>query len=49
MLQQSPIATDTRLKLEASWKARVGDHFDRPEMHALSEFLRAEKHAGKRI
>jgi uracil-DNA glycosylase len=49
MLEQSPIATDTRLKLEASWKARVGDHFDRPEMHALSEFLRAEKHAGKRI
>jgi uracil-DNA glycosylase len=41
--------TDERLKLEPSWKARVGDYFDRPEMHALSEFLRAEKHAGKRI
>jgi len=41
--------TDERLKLEASWKARVGDHFDRPEMHALSEFLRAEKQSGKRI
>lgn len=37
------------LKLEASWKARVGDHFDRPEMQRLGEFLRAEKHAGKTI
>ncbi len=41
--------TDERLKLEPSWKARVGDHFDRPVMVALREFLRAEKHAGKRI
>ena len=23
------------LKLEASWKTRVGDYFDRPDMHAL--------------
>ena len=43
------LVTDERLKLEPSWKARVGDYFDRPEMHALSAFLRAEKHAGKRI
>jgi uracil-DNA glycosylase len=35
------------LKLDASWKARVGDYFDRPDMHALSEFLRAELRAGK--
>ena len=41
--------SDERLKLEPSWKARLGDYFDRPDMHALSEFLRAEKHAGKRI
>lgn len=41
--------SDPRLKLEASWKARVGDHFERPDMYALGEFLRAEKHAGKRI
>lgn len=40
---------DTRLQLEASWKARVGDHFDRPEMQVLGDFLRAEKRAGKRI
>jgi uracil-DNA glycosylase len=37
------------LKLEASWKARVGDYFDRPEMVALSAFLRAELRAGKAI
>lgn len=37
------------LRLEASWKARIGDHFDRPEMLALADFLRAEKHAGKAI
>ncbi len=41
--------SDDRLKLEPSWKARLGDYFDRPDMHALSEFLRAEKHARKRI
>lgn len=41
--------TDTRLKLEPSWKARVGDWFERPEMLALREFLIAEKRAGKRI
>jgi uracil-DNA glycosylase len=41
--------TDSRLKLEASWRARVGDWFEQPEMRALREFLRAEKHAGKII
>ncbi|HEX5353369.1 MAG TPA: uracil-DNA glycosylase [Rhodanobacteraceae bacterium] len=41
--------TDERLKLEPSWKARVGDHFERPEMIALRDFLLAEKRAGKRI
>ncbi len=41
--------TDERLKLEPSWKARVGDHFERPEMVALRQFLIAEKRAGKRI
>jgi uracil-DNA glycosylase len=41
--------TDDRLKLEPSWKARLGDHFDRPEMIALRGFLLAEKRAGKRI
>ena len=37
------------LKLEASWKTRVGDYFGRPQMQALSEFLRAELRAGKAI
>jgi uracil-DNA glycosylase len=37
------------IKLEASWKARVGDYFLRPEMQRLSEFLRAELRAGKTI
>lgn len=37
------------IKLEASWKARVGDYLLRPEMRSLSDFLRAEKAAGKRI
>lgn len=37
------------IKLEPSWKARVGDYLLRPEMRALSEFLRTEKARGKRI
>lgn len=37
------------MKLEASWKARVGSYLERPEMLALAEFLRAEKRAGKII
>ncbi|HST28013.1 MAG TPA: uracil-DNA glycosylase [Rudaea sp.] len=37
------------LKLDPSWKVRVGDYFDRPDMHALSEFLRTELRAGKSI
>lgn len=41
--------TQGRVKLEASWKARVGDYLDRPDMQQLSEFLRAELHAGKTI
>jgi uracil-DNA glycosylase len=38
-----------RIRLEPSWKARVGDWLLRPEMRALSDFLRAEKAAGKRV
>jgi uracil-DNA glycosylase len=41
--------SEDRVKLEPSWKARVGAWLERPEMHALSEFLRAEKHDGKVI
>ncbi|MEO8802774.1 MAG: uracil-DNA glycosylase [Rudaea sp.] len=38
-----------RLKLHPSWKAKLGDFFDRPEMQRLSQFLRAEIRAGKTI
>lgn len=38
-----------RVRLEPSWKDRIGDYLDRPEMLALSTFLRDEKAAGKII
>lgn len=38
-----------RVRLEAGWKARIGDYLERPEMRALADFLRAEKRAGKEI
>jgi uracil-DNA glycosylase len=41
--------SEDRVKLEPSWKARVGAQFERPEMLALAAFLRAEKRAGKVI
>lgn len=41
--------SEERVRLEASWKARVGGYLERPEMNALSAFLRAEKRAGKTI
>lgn len=41
--------SEGRIKLESSWKDRIGDYLERPEMVALSDFLRAEKHAGKVI
>lgn len=40
---------DGDVKLEASWKARLGEHFQRPDMRALGDFLRAEKRAGKAV
>ena len=41
--------SEDRVKLDVSWKAHVGAQFERPEMRALAEFLRAEKRAGKAI
>jgi uracil-DNA glycosylase len=38
-----------RVRLETSWKQRIGDYFDRPDMLALSHFLREEKARGKDI
>ena len=37
------------IKLEASWKARVGDYLQLPQMRELSAFLRQRKQAGARI
>jgi uracil-DNA glycosylase len=41
--------TEDRVKLEPSWKDRIGDYLSRPDMQALSDFLRTEKQAGKVI
>jgi len=41
--------SEHEVRLEPSWKARVGDYLSRPEMLRLSEFLRAELRAGKTI
>ncbi len=38
-----------RIKLEPSWKERIGPYLDRPDMLALSHFLREDKAAGKAI
>ena len=38
-----------RIRLEPSWKARIGDYLQRPQMRELSAFLRAGKQAGKVI
>ena len=38
-----------RLRLEPSWKARIGDWFEREDMQALSAFLRERRNAGARI
>jgi uracil-DNA glycosylase len=40
---------DDRVRLEPSWKARIGDWLVRPEMQDLSAFLRQRKAAGARI
>ena len=37
------------MRLEASWKQRVGRHLESESMRALSAFLRAEKQSGKVI
>ena len=42
-------ATESPLKLEASWRERVGEYLRRPDMRDLAAFLRSEKAAGKRI
>ncbi len=38
-----------RLRMDASWKARLGGWFEREDMRALSAFLQARQAAGARI
>src|SRR5690606_37076752 len=42
-------AVADRVRMHASWKARVGDWFERDDMQALSAFLRERRAAGARI
>ena len=42
-------ASADRLRMHASWKARVGDWFEREDMRALSAFLQARTAAGARV
>ena len=45
----SPSSDNDRIRLEPSWKAQIGDYLHRPEMQALSTFLRERSAAGARI
>ncbi len=38
-----------RIALEPSWKERMGDYLQRPDMQALSNFLRERKAAGANV
>ena len=40
---------EDRIRLEPSWKSRIGDWLLRPEMQALAGFLRQRKAAGARV
>ncbi len=41
--------SESRIRLEPAWKARVGDWLQREDMQALSAFLRERRAAGARI
>ena len=41
--------SEDRIRLDESWKSRLGDAFAAPSMQALRQFLLGEKAAGKRI
>jgi uracil-DNA glycosylase len=43
------MSDDGRIRLEPSWKARVGDYLQRDDMQALAAFLRERKAKGVRI
>ncbi len=44
-----PSTPNDQIRLEPSWKARVGDYLQRDDMQALSAFLRQRKAAGTRV
>lgn len=41
--------TEDRIKLDPSWKSRVGDYLQRDDMRGLSAFLRERRRQGARI
>jgi uracil-DNA glycosylase len=41
--------SESRIKLEPSWKQHVGDYLQQESMQSLGAFLRSEKATGKRI
>jgi len=41
--------SDDRIRLEASWKAHVGDYLQTQPMRELADFLRARKQAGAQV
>lgn len=41
--------TESRIRLDPSWRQRVGDALETPQMRELANFLRNEKAAGKTI
>ena len=43
------MSEEARIRLEPSWKARIGDYLQTDEMRSLSTFLRQRKAAGARI
>ena len=43
------MADEDRIRLEPSWKARIGDYLQREDIAALGAFLRQRKAQGLRI
>ena len=48
-MPEAAAAPEAKLRLDPSWRERVGDYLQSPEMQSLAAFLRQEKAAGKRI
>jgi uracil-DNA glycosylase len=48
-MPEAALAPEARLRLDPSWREKVGDYLQTPAMQSLAMFLRQEKAAGKRI